>query len=348
MRIRVATLNLYHFAEPGVWWYVPAASGGGGYDDESWSAKLAWLRMTLDAMAPDIISFQEVVSVDALSELCRDAGYPYLATVSEPRFSAEHPEVYNRPVNAVASRWPLRAEAVVVDPAVSRTLGFAHERAFRRAPVKALAAAPGFGDVLVYCAHLKSPGVGVADALMAGQHEPPEDDDAFELWTHRALSRAHAAATIQRSAEAALLYHDVVASVAAAPKRPVFVTGDLNDTPESGALAALNPGRAMERDGGDGAFGTGPGEPPPPRYALFDAYRLAPKDLRSDRRPLTFRRGADGAVIDFVLVSAALHPGGADQVARVVSHAVMDQHFVGMHPALTSDHAPICVTIETI
>ena len=307
-------------------------------------------------MDADVVGFQEVVSIDALKADCAAAGYPHFATIAEPRIrEAEDGSgrlLYTRPVQALAARWPLTAAALRADHAVSRTLGLASDREFRRPPVRAVVQTPVFGPVVVYACHLKSPGVGIEDAQMAGAQEPPEAPEARARWTLQALSRAHGAAAIQRLFEASQLYHAAAADIAEAPDRPVAIMGDLNDTPDSAALAALTPFRAFERDGGDdGAAAEAEAEDADfaaglARYRLLDAFRLSPRARDRDGRPATHRAGARGETLDFILVSAALQPEQADARVKKVAHFVHDRHFFAGQPSENSDHAGVSAVFE--
>lgn len=342
--LRVATLNLYHFAEPGVWWY--AAAGDNRFDAAEWAAKRAWLSAELAAMDADVVGFQEVVAVGALADLTRAAGYAHFALVAEPRIAVEGGRrIYRRPVQALASRLPLEAEAVAPRPGFAAALGLAEGWSFRRPPVKARLRFGG-RDCVIYCAHLKSPGVSADDAPMDGEA-------ALEPARRQAegLSRAHAFAAMQRVMEASALYHDVSATLAAAPETLAIVMGDLNDGPDSPSLKALTPSAPAERDGGavpapDGAeAGAAP--------LLIDAHRLAPRALSADARPSTHRAGAEGSAIDFILVSAAAHqPRGRSSAERrgwrLTEHRVFDAHFHRADPRVTSDHAAVLAALAPL
>ncbi len=340
--VRVASLNLYHWAAPGISWY----HAGSSHDEAVWAAKTAWLLETLRALDAEIVGFQEVVSVEALRDVVREAGYPYLETVAEPHFSAEDPTVYNRPVQAVAARRPLRAIRPRPPDGVAGALGLSHDRDFRRAPIEAAIDLPGFGEAVAFIAHLKSPGVGVGDAMIAGRSTPPDEADAAARWTLEALSRAHGAAAIQRVFEASALYHLAAERIAEAPSRPVLIMGDLNDAPESSALAALTAYRPFERDGG----AEDPEDEEEPvdaaaRYRLVDAQRLAPRSLRSDDRRPTHRAGAQGDAIDYILVSSALQPWSPDAIGMVLDFGVYDPWFRRADPAASSDHAAVVAAL---
>ena len=58
--LKMATFNLYHFAEPGIFWHErkPAAT----YSQTQWAEKKAWITSMVAGMDADVIGFQEVVS----------------------------------------------------------------------------------------------------------------------------------------------------------------------------------------------------------------------------------------------------------------------------------------------
>lgn len=340
--LKVASLNLYHWATPEIGWYAPTSR----HTPDGWAAKTGWLEETLARIDADVIGFQEVVSVAHLRTLMAKAGYPHFATVDEPHFSAEDPNVYNRPVQAIASKYPVQASRATPPRGVAGALGLNETRDFRRAPIEARVALPGLGETICFVAHLKSPGVGVGDALIAGQSQPPEAPVAAARWTLEALSRAHCAASIQRVFEASALYHLAAERIAEKPQRPVLIMGDLNDEPDSPALRALTAYRPFERDGA----AEQPDEDAAPvdcaqQWRMIDAQRLSPRLLWSDERRATHRAGAKGDPIDFILVSSALQAWCAHAVGMVIDFAVVDSWFRRCDPAAASDHAAVVVAI---
>ena len=339
---KVATINLYHFAEPGIWWYACELEAPPPvrpcFDAVEWAAKTVWLSGVLADMDADLIGFQEVVSVEALRLLCAEAGYPYFATVAEPRIIEEGGErVYRRPVQAAAARVPFEAAPVRAPEGFAAALGLTAWD-FRRPPLAARLEAPGIGPVAVFCCHLKSPGVSVEDAPMAGVEALAPERRAVE-----AISRAHAFAAMQRVLEASALRHaaceEIARGLAAGAPPLALVIGDLNDAPDSPALRALTADAPFERDGGAAAEGGGVSGNP---YQLFDAYRLSPRHLSTDHRPATHRSGAQGAAIDFVLASGC----GRGGPIRLASHQVWDRHFIAGAPRTSSDHAPVSAGFE--
>lgn len=338
---RIATLNLFHWAEPGIAWLGPSRS----HTADSWTAKRRWLERTLRELDADVVALQEAVSVAALAETAAASGYPYCATVAEPILEPLDPpgptgadRVYRRAVNAVISRTPIAAAEIDVRPGLAAALGLSEGRRLRRPPVLAKLELPEIGPVALIAAHLKSPGAAVGDTTLSGA-EPPGTADEAACAHVDALARSHAASAIQRLYEAAAIRHAASDLIAADRRRPVFVVGDLNDGPDSPALRSLlaHVGGAPE------------GEPDPAHelWRLVDAQRLAARDLGSDARPPTHRRRAVGRVLDYVLVSSALHPWRAEHIGLVAAAETHAPWFAADDPAATSDHAAFCVTIAS-
>lgn len=332
-RLRVATLNLFHYAEPGVGWLSEDAA----HSAQSLAAKDAWLEAELASIDADVIGFQEVVAHERLQALCARAGYPHFAMAAEPIIHAPHEpggmQVYRRAQQAVASRHPMRAERVTPREWLAKCLSLHNHWDFRRPPVRAHVETPHFGEVVVYCAHLKSPGAQPSDAPI---HDPAPEPGRDPM---EAQSRAIAKQAIQRVAEATGLYHDVCAMIAAAPKRPVIALGDMNDLPGSDTLAAMTPWvEAGKREADMPAAML-------ERFRMIDAAYLAPGPLGAARGAATHRSGAQGSELDFVLVSAALFPWRDDAVGHVLDRRVHDAHFRAGGATETSDHAAVSVDL---
>lgn len=342
---RVATLNLFHWAEPGIGWYGVDPT----HTDESWAMKRRWLSETLAEIDADVVALQEVVSVGALETVAREAGYPHVLTVGEPDVEthADGRRSYHRPVNALISKTPLSPLAPPETPGLAHSLGLKEGRSLRREPAVAEVTLPGVGPTVAMSLHLKSPGATVGDVSLH-YDAPPQTPAEAARRDAEALSRSHAFATIQRMYEATTIRHAAAALTATAPRRPVIAMGDFNDDPNSPTLRAFTAHRATKGDAADAEGVDFASRDPADSWRLLDAYRLAPRDLERDERRPTHQRGARGDVIDFVLVSAALHGAGPDAVGRVIEHVVHDHWFNGLHPAITSDHAAVSATIAPL
>lgn len=346
MTVTIATLNLHHFAEPGVGWMSPRRS----HTEESFRAKCAWLREFLREIDADVIGLQEVASPAALRDLLAEVGYETVAIAEEPEIdppkSPGAPPVYRRAVNALAARAPMRWSSVTPRAGLAPALGLKEGRGFRKAVLRGVVETPAIGPIVVYCAHFKSHAVSVGDSVIAGE-PTPEALSAGALSSRaraglEALSRSHAGAVIQRVYEATALLHDAVTHIAADPTRPVVALGDFNDGPESPTLRALTPYRAFI-DGETGADAAA-------AWRLVDAARLAPPALLSDARPATNHSRYGALTLDYVLISSALCPdlGGGRAQARVSRYAVHDAHLRAASPERASDHAAVAITLTPL
>lgn len=338
--MKIATFNLFQFAQPGHFWYekVPHCS----YDSAEWQQKQTWIRQRLRAMDADIIGFQEVFSVDALRELCQKAGYAHFITSEQPDVSTDNPWVFTRPVVALASRFPVKnTRNVELHTDVKTDLRLDDNFRFSRAPVCAAVDVPGIGAVTVYVVHLKSKRPVTEDI---------EYDDKTE-WLDRSrdtlmrLSRGNVGSMLQRGAEATLLYHHAMQNITAG--QAVIVMGDMNDNHESAPLAALTMQTRIHSIGGI-EFEQWPDNVK--RYLhdhrLSDSFRLAPT-MRQRVRPFTHIHRGTGNTLDYILVSNGLNPKNALADAEIVDYQVWNQHLSedGVENRLQSDHGQVCVEI---
>lgn len=335
----VATLNLFHYAAPPIWWYGVGDPRGGlaipRHAPEGWAAKRAWLTALLREMDADLVGFQEVVSVADLAVLCRDAGYGAFFAAGEPAIETRDGEqVYTRPVQAVAARAPLAATALGAPANFAARAGLEPGWRFRRPPVWAEIETTAFGPLVVVCAHLKSWGVTIDEGPWAARSAPDMDAAARVREEAEAHARGHLASVRQRTAEAAALQHAALAAVAERPERPVVLMGDFNDAPRAPALRALTATASAALHGPELAR----------CWRLYDAYDLAPP-AQISARPATH---ADDGALDYVLVSAALD-GDLAARGRVVEHRVFDSHLRdGAPPERASDHAAVRVRFEAL
>ena len=132
----------------------------------------------------------------------------------------------------------------------------------------------------------------------------------------------------QRGMEAAMLWQQLHQLYQRQPL-PTIVMGDLNDSLSSTILQPLH---ATAR--------TSAG-----LFLLQDAGNLAPEG----RRAPTHYYGADGRVLDYVLLSAEFDPRHHQGVAEVSAYHVQDQHLVRPSFAVdgySSDHAVVVIDLE--
>lgn len=339
--VRLATFNLYQFAEPGSYWYEEKPRNSYSYDD--WTEKQRWIVDQLALMNADIVGFQEVFAIDGLRDLCRRAGYQNFFTVDTPKSSDDNDRVFVAPVVALASRHRISSAAEVPIAADMRSkLPLAADFNFSRKPIRAVVELPGVGPLVVYVVHLKSKRP-IADApTFAGS----EDWEHKTRETMRAISIGHSASLLQRGAEAAMLFHALSEEIAQDRRMPVVVLGDLNDDPASIPIEAITMrGRIDEIDGVDDENWPEDVVPAIHDHRFRDAWSQANRHQRR-RAPTHYHRG-EGGVLDYILVSNALNPKNPDRRGRVTSCDVFNNHLrsddVPNH--LQSDHGQVVATL---
>ncbi len=342
--MRVATFNLYQFLEPPFHWYEKKANGKSTYRPDQWQQKQDWITAKLAEMDADVVGFQEVFSPAALEALCAAAGYPHFATVDTPGVSDEDPEIFVKPVVAVASRHPITtAEPVTVDAALAAFLPVEDDFAFSRVPVRAVIATPEFGDVSVYVSHLKSK----RPVMDTGPYpdDVPWRDRVID--TMRRTSRGHVAALLQRGAEAAALYFRIVDELEQTETRPIIVLGDLNDDSKSVALGALTMqgriheiGEVKSADWPRGTAGK------LWRYRLTDAWNAVPNP-GGKARPGTHVWDNEWSTLDYILLSDVFSVKSPNMIGQVVDFEVLNDHILsdGVGNHMQSDHGLVVVDV---
>lgn len=304
--VRLSSLNLLNFTAP------PHASYefDNIYSVAQWQQKTDWLRRVLIDVAPDMLALQEVFSCDALQQLTQELGFSYFAVAELPTLIDDH--VYQKPVVALASRFPiLHSHAVQVPQAAATALGIAHFN-FSRAPLRALVQLPEIGLCNCYVVHLKS---RRPLALPQGQSLPAAE--ALSRW----------AACVQRGNEAGLLL-EAITEQWAEDKLPVMLLGDFNDELSSPLLRFLVQSAVQPEQIDDTTL------------QLQDSWLWQP-EIAADR-PATHYYGAKGSVLDYILLSAQFAP-------LVQQHWVVDQHLrqpVFAVDGYSSDHALVTVQLR--
>ena len=112
---------------------------------------------------------------------------------------------------------------------------------------------------------------------------------------------------------------------------PTIVMGDFNDSWSSTILQPLH-ATTKTKNG---------------LFLLQDAADLAPEG----RRAPTHYYGADGRVLDYVLLSAEFDPRHHQGVAEVSAYQIYDQHLVRPNFAIdgySSDHAAVSIELSRI
>lgn len=266
--VRFSSLNLLNFTAP------PHASYefDNIYSTAQWQQKTDWLRRVLLDVAPDVLALQEVFSCDALQQLMQELGFNYFALAEQPTLIDDH--VYQKPVVALASKYPIiQSNAVQVPQTAATALGVA-QFSFSRAPLRALVQLPEIGLCNCYVVHLKS---RRPLALPQGQNLPAAE--ALSRW----------AACVQRGNEAGLLL-EAITEQWAEDQLPVMLLGDFNDDLSSPLLQSL----LQVQNVNDAEL------------QLQDSWLLQPEV--AVERPATHYYGAKGSVLDYILLSAQFTP----------------------------------------
>jgi len=301
-RLRFSSLNLLNFTVP------PYASYefDNIYSSAQWQQKTDWLRRVLLNVAPDVLALQEVFSTEALQQLTQNLGYSHFAVAEQPMLIDDH--VYQKPVVALASKFPiLHSNAVAVPQAAATALGIAHF-SFSRAPLRALVQLPGIGLCNCYVVHLKS-----RRPLPLAQGQSLPAAEALSRW----------AACVQRGNEAGLLL-EAITEQWAEDKLPVMLMGDFNDELSSPLLQSLV--QAQHIDDAE--------------LQLQDSWLLQPEITAE--RPATHYYGAKGSVLDYILLSAQFAP--LVQQHWVVDQHLRQPVFAV--DGYSSDHALVTVQLQ--
>jgi len=342
-RMKLATFNLYQFAEPGHYWYE--RDHDNSYQSREWKKKKRWIEQQLIDMDADVIGFQEVFSVERLKGLCKHFDYPYFATVDAPRTDENDGDVFVSPVVAIASRWPIRAvESPGVANAVREPLPVADDFRFSREPVCATIQTPELGDVTIYVVHLKSRRPIMAEVTY------PEDVE----WSARVRdtllrrSRGDILSALQRGLESTLLYHDIITKLTEQPNRQIAVLGDMNSDEHSVSVQALTQREKIFEVGGiDAKDWDESAKRAIHDNRLMDVYSIAP-NIRSKQRPYTHLHRGNPKVLDYILVSNSLNQRNNEARGEVVHYEVLNKHLRGDNTdnKLQSDHGLVVVELQ--
>ncbi|WP_025820553.1 endonuclease/exonuclease/phosphatase family protein [Shewanella marina] len=281
------------------------------YTEQQWQKKCAWLTRFIERIEPDILGLQEVFSIAELQQLLTPLGYPYFACVDQPQIHDEF--IYTDPVVAVASKYPITA-VERLKPSIEQLnlLNLAADFDFSRAIVRATIRLPLLGEVDCYVLHFKS------KRPTSLQHE-----HLLAQGLGRWLSDK------RRGDEAALL--SLMIHCENPVNRAVLVMGDFNDELISPLLTPLLADTQL---------------------ALQDSFSLFQQGyigLPLTRIP-THYYGANGMVLDYILLSKSFNPQASCSIAEVTDYCLYDQHLIAPQYALdshSSDHAAVVITINS-
>lgn len=382
--IKIASINLFNFIEPPLAYY----DFENIYSHGQWQKKCHWLSEFLAHRQPDIVGFQEVFSPEPLKRIASEQGLVYFAVVDEPTLISDY--IYRSPVVALASRYPIvEVSSVEPDARLVAAMGLSSEFAFSRKVLRATIEVPQIGLCDHYVVHFKSKRAGLA--LEPKLIEPKRfenqslDSDNLapaasiklhsetQLLTEQALGRW--ASTMQRGAEAALLFNGILVRRQES-KHPVILMGDFNDSLTMGALDALTiQGESIHSNdikaAGLGHLSDAALSAVFAQYQLKDAYDLfieanrfieanlfiEPNQQNSlmgntayhrEHRAATHYYGPKGSVLDYILLSSEFDASHGRSLAQVVDYQTCDRHLVRPEyerDAYSTDHAPVIVEL---
>ncbi|MEO0496426.1 MAG: endonuclease/exonuclease/phosphatase family protein [Pseudomonadota bacterium] len=347
MPVKFATLNLFQYLLPGSFWYERESRNQNS--DEDWAAKEIWLKAIIDQMDADVIGFQEIFSVEPLTALLTELGYPHFARVAEPARSEDDPDVFVRPVVAIASRHPFIEPPVAlnVDEALIKETVLEDGFKPRRDIVRGRIDLPDLGPTLVICCHFKSQGAFV------------DKDEVAALADWRARFREHlrqraikdADQIMRRSAEAVAVYLAAMEEIDKDRQAPIVVLGDLNDEPDSPTLRMITQGEWINTIAGRRRSDL-ENEEKAWQYSwqLFDAFELAPQQSPSPRQPT--HKGSyfyPPSTLDYVIVSNGLNALNPKAAWTVKTVGVLADHLIEDSDSReTSDHAAVVATLDRL
>ncbi|AVV85639.1 endonuclease/exonuclease/phosphatase family protein [Shewanella putrefaciens] len=365
--IKIASINLFNFIEPPLAYY----DFENIYSHGQWQKKCQWLSEFLAHRQPDIVGFQEVFSPEPLKRIAREQGLGYFAVVDEPTLISDY--IYRSPVVALASRYPIvEISSVEPDARLVAAMGLSSEFAFSRKVLRATVEVPHIGKCDYYVVHFKSKRAGLALEPKLFEHQPLGLDNLApaasmklhsetQLLTEQALGRW--ASTMQRGAEAALLFNGILVRRQES-KHPVIVMGDFNDSLTMGALDALTiQGESIHSNdikaAGFGHLSDAALAAVFAQYQLKDAYELfIEANLRDsltgntayhrEHRAATHYYGPKGSVLDYILLSSEFDASHGRSLAQVVDYQTCDRHLVRPEyerDAYSTDHAPVIVEL---
>ncbi|WP_299492460.1 endonuclease/exonuclease/phosphatase family protein [uncultured Shewanella sp.] len=346
--IKIATLNLFNFMEPPGAYY----DFDNIYTHQEWQKKLAWIAQFLSKAKPDVIAFQEVFSGEALKAFIKAQGYPYFAIAGEPVPIADH--VYDSPVVAIASRYPIEYTLVIeADPRLAGSMGLISDFRYSRSPLLAGIKLPHVGSCEFYVVHFKSKRPTIEPVQSAYQvkslpSEPTEQieiptidpDNVGQVLAENVLGTW--ASSIQRGTEAAMLLSNII-------KRrqhshlPFVLMGDFNDAMSGDILSHLLTHELRFFRPSIGELSD---------FCIRDAFDLyqGSLDLVFELpRAATHYYGAQGMVLDYILLSSEFVPTDKHNMAVVSQYQIFDEHLVNPqyeHDSQSSDHAPVMISLQ--
>jgi len=297
---------------------------------------------------PDIIGFQEVFSPESLKELVLAQGYAYFEVVDQPHVIDEF--IYQRPVVAIASRYPIvEAKAVNANTELAQTLGLSKDFSFSRKVLRATVEVPHIGKIDCYVVHLKSK----RSMIELDEKNKSLSAEKTIIESLKAQVAGGWGSTIQRGSEAALLMIDMIER-RETTSHPMILMGDFNNTLSDGVLNHLltNTLRFVSTIDRDAYLA---------KYCLQDAWDLfkkavvnEPNDTTEISREETMARtpthyfGGGSSVLDYILLSCEFDASYHDSFYQLSAYDTYDRHLINPvfeRDGESTDHGIVLVTL---
>jgi len=160
-------------------------------------------------------------------------GYGYFEVVDQPEVIDDF--IYQRPVVAIASRYPIvDIKAVEPNTELAQTLGLTDDFSFSRKVLRATIDVPHMGNCDCYVVHFKSK----RPMIEIDEHDISRSAEQTIIESLKADVAGGWGSTIQRGSEATLLMIDMIER-REATGYPMVLMGDLNNTLADGVLSHL-------------------------------------------------------------------------------------------------------------
>jgi len=343
-QLKIATFNLFNYLEPPNAFYEFERI----YSAQQWQKKQNWISAYLRECQPDIIGFQEVFSPQSLKELVLAQGYSYFEVVDQPHVIDDF--IYQRPVVAIASRYPIiDIKAVQPNIELAQTLGLTKDFSFSRKVLRATVEVPHIGNTDCYVVHFKS------KRSMIELNEQSKNLSAEKtiIESLKAQVAGGWGSTIQRGSEATLLMIDMIER-REATDHPMVLMGDFNNSLTDGVLSHLltNTLRFVSNIDRDAYLA---------KYCLQDAWDLFQKALTNEdsdvlevnREEVTPRTpthyfGGGSSILDYILLSCEFDASYHDSLYQVSAYDTYDRHLINPifeRDGESTDHGVVLVTL---
>jgi len=341
LHLKIATFNLFNYLEPPNAFYEFERI----YSAQQWQKKQHWIAEYLSEYQPDIIGFQEVFSTESLKKLVTANGYRYFEAVDQPHVIDDF--IYQRPVVAIASRYPI-VDVVAVKPNIelAQVLGLSNDFSFSRKVLRATIDVPHMGNCDCYVVHFKSK----RSMIEIDEKDKSRSAEKTIIESLKAQVAGGWGSTIQRGSEATLLMIDMIAR-REATGFPMVLMGDFNNTLTDGVLSHLltNTLRfvsAIDRD----AYLA--------KYCLHDAWNLFEAAVTNEAsetslqekiaRTPTHYFGGSSSVLDYILLSCEFDASYHDSLYQVSNYDIYDRHLINPifeRDGESTDHGIALVTL---